>query len=154
MNGVNGISYYHYTAPEQSSPVTADNTPGITTSDYSDKVTLGSDTSSSADFRPYNAQGKVNDNLFNSGKAEQEPTGYMQQIMQAMLDRRIGFDREKWDELQEKIDAIQALENPSEEDLTKLEALMKEQQALTEEAARKLSEDTEKSAELPENPEL
>lgn len=65
---------------------------------------------------------------------------YLGQIMQAMTDAKVGFDREKFEELQEEIDAILALEDPSESDLAKLDALQEQQQHLIKAGAERMAE--------------
>lgn len=70
-------------------------------------------------------------------------SGYLQQLMQAMLDQRTGFDREKWEELQEKIEVLQSLDKLTDSEKTQLEQLLKAQEALMKEAADRMREQAE-----------
>lgn len=70
-------------------------------------------------------------------------SSYLQQLMQAMLDQRTGFDREKWEELQEKIEALQSLDELTDSEKTQLEQLLKAQEALMKEAADRMREQAE-----------
>lgn len=77
------------------------------------------------------------------GKLPEEPeitADYLSQIMQAMTDAKVGFDREKYEAIQEEIDAILALEEPTESDMAKLEALQEQQQQLIKVAAERMAE--------------
>lgn len=65
-------------------------------------------------------------------------SGYLQQLMQAMLDQRTGLDRKKWEELQEKIDVLQSLDELTDSQQQELEQLLKAQQALMQEAAERM----------------
>lgn len=114
----------------------------------SDKITLSSHKTAEPPLT-YSANGKIRNEVLYSGKAEDNGMSHnMKQLMQAMVDQRIGFDREKWDELQEKIDAIMSIENPTDADMAQLEMLEKEQQALMEKTAEKLKEEAESQAAL------
>lgn len=74
----------------------------------------------------------------------QDEKPVLEQLMQAMLDRRTGLDREKWDELQEKIDELQSLDELSDDQKKQLEQLLKQQEELTKEAAERMTEQAEK----------
>ncbi|CAM5183554.1 hypothetical protein [Alishewanella longhuensis] len=68
---------------------------------------------------------------------------YLQQLLQAMLDQRTGFDREKWEELQEKIAALQSLDELTDGQQQELEQLLKAQEALMQEAADRMRQQAE-----------
>lgn len=70
-------------------------------------------------------------------------SGYLQQLMQAMLDQRTGLDRKKWQELQEKIEALQSLDELTDGQQQELEQLLKAQQALMQEAAERMRQQAE-----------
>lgn len=152
MQNINNLnnSLWHYDYQLSSTTKLSANepTPQSQAPASSDKVTLSSHKTAEPSLT-YSANGKIRDEMFNTGKAEDNGMSHnMKQLMQAMLDQRIGFDREKWDELQEKIDAIMSIENPTDTDMAQLEALQKEQQALLDKTAEKLKEDAESQASL------
>lgn len=68
---------------------------------------------------------------------------YLQQLLQAMLDQRTGLDRKKWEELQEKIEALQSLDELTDSQKTQLEQLLKAQEALMKEAVDRMREQAE-----------
>ncbi|MCC5824728.1 hypothetical protein [Alkalimonas sp.] len=67
---------------------------------------------------------------------------YLSQMMQAMTDARVGFDREKYEALQEKIDEILAKDDLTDADRAQIEALEQEQSRLFEVAAKRMAEQT------------
>ena len=78
------------------------------------------------------------DGTLPDSKIEQQD--YLAQIMQAMTDAKVGFNREKYEELQENIDAILSLEEPTEAELAQLEALEQQQQQLIKAGADRMAE--------------
>lgn len=99
-----------------------------------DRVTLGQAAPGSEGFSlTYRPDGRVPEQVT-------ERVDYLSQMMQAMTDAKVGFDREKYEELQEKIDEILAKEELTDADRSKLEALEQEQRRLFEVAAKRLAE--------------
>lgn len=152
MQNINNLnnSLWHYDYQLSSTTKLSANEPTAQNqaSAPSDKITLSSHKTAELPLT-YSANGRIRDDVFKTGKAEDNGMSHnMKQLMQAIQDQRIGFDREKWDELQEKIDAIMSVENPTDADMAQLEALQKEQQALLDKTAEKLKEDAESEASL------
>lgn len=102
-----------------------------------DKVTLGWQDPSPVYTQPVQKKTPPENQL-------QDEKPVLEQLMQAMLDRKTGLDREKWDELQEKIDALQGLDELSDDQKRQLEQLLKQQEELTKEAAERMTEQAEK----------
>ncbi|MEE2001370.1 hypothetical protein QWY20_07885 [Alkalimonas sp. MEB108] len=76
--------------------------------------------------------------------AEEAPleVDYLSRMMQAMTDSRVGFDREKYEALQEKIEEILAKDELTDADHAQIEALEQEQSRLFEVAAKRTAEQT------------
>lgn len=70
-------------------------------------------------------------------------SNHLPQLLQAMLDQRTGFDRKKWEELQEKIEALQSLDKLTESEQQELDGLLKAQAALMQEAAERMRQQAE-----------
>ncbi|MCC5852358.1 MAG: hypothetical protein JJU30_05940 [Alkalimonas sp.] len=101
-----------------------------------DRVTLSTpnrqDDALTLTYRP---DGRIADEV--SAKVD-----YLSQMMQAMTDAKVGFDREKYAALQEKIDEILAKDELTDADRAQIEALEHEQSQLSEVAAKRLAEQT------------
>lgn len=104
-----------------------------------DKVTLGWQQPSAT------YQHLVPDQTAEATAPNEQPvaSGYLPQLMQAMLDQRTGLDRKKWQELQEKIEALQSLDELTDGQQQELEQLLKAQQALMQEAAERMRQQAE-----------
>lgn len=142
MSGINNISAYNPYSLSSYHHTNSALTTVPATTNTDDKVTLSSQQS-------YPEQAAVYRNPASTPvQAAEEPQqqSYLKQLTQAMLDQRQGFDREKWDELQEKIDAINAIENPTKTELAELESLQSAQQALLDKTTEKLRQEAEKKA--------
>jgi hypothetical protein len=83
--------------------------------------------------------GKTNDNM-----------NFMEKVEQALMDRRTGIDREKIDEINEKMEEIMNDKSiPAEKKADMLEKLEEEKQQELEKAADKTAEQAKKEAEQP-----
>ncbi|SEA39579.1 hypothetical protein [Alkalimonas amylolytica] len=101
-----------------------------------DRVTLSQPTEKTAALSlTYRADGRV-------AEETTVQADYLSQMMQAMTDARVGFDREKYEALQEKIDEILAKDDLTAADRAQIEALEQEQSRLFEVAAKRTAEQT------------
>jgi len=79
------------------------------------------------------------EHLKNSATTEGDKTSFVEQAMQAMLNRRLGVDSEKLKALDEEIAALEKQDNLSDKDKAKLESLLEQKEALVKAAAERLT---------------